>query len=174
MHRYGAERLLVLGPERDRHLMLSSMPAEITRSVSALLPGNSGDAPSPHEVLELVQGELERIHARDAAELLDNIAEHGVRGLQSCLTALQEGRLYRLVVPASLDAKVYVDPQTRYVSAKKHQAFQLSDDAPEQFDLSSSLPELGERWGAEVEFVSGEQERRVLEEFEGMGGLARW
>jgi hypothetical protein len=154
--------------------MLSAMPTEIAHSVCSLLPGNSGVVPSPHEVVALVRGEIERIHAQDATDLLDSIAEHGVRGLQSCLTALQEGRLYRLAVPASLDAKVWVDPQTKYVSAKKQQAAQLSDEAPQQCDLSSSLPELVETWGAELEFVSGERERRVLEEFGGMGGLTRW
>ena len=174
LRQYSIDRVLVLGPDRDRHLMLSSMPRQVSKCVGALLPSTTGEVPSPRQVLELAQPTIEALEAERDAELLDAIADRGVRGLEPCLVALQEGRLHKLAVPMSLSKPAYIDPETEYVTAQKKEASTLSAGAAQSVDLSIKLPELAEKWGAHLEFVSGEQERRVLEEFGGMGGLSRW
>src|SRR5690606_23663075 len=125
-------------------------------------------------ILELVQPKISELEAQRDAQLLDSIAERGVRGLNECLEALQEGRLHQLAVPRSLSQTAYMDPQTEYVSAQRKRAAALSDEAVEKVELSALLPELAQRWGANIQFVSGQAEPRVLEEFGGLGGLARW
>ena len=168
------ERVLVVGPERERHLMLASMPQEMSKHVHALMPGLDGEDPTPRRVLELVQPKISELEAERDDQLLDAIAERGVRGMNECLEALQAGRLHQLAVPLSLSQTAYLDPQTEYVSAHRSEAAALSEQAVEKVDLSILLPELAERWGAHIEFVTGTAERRVLEEFGGLGGLARW
>src|SRR5690606_23256507 len=93
------DRVIVIGPDRDRHLMLASMPQGLSKHVCALMPGLDGDQPTPRRILELVQPKISELEAQRDAQLLDSIAERGVRGLNECLEALQEGRLHQLAVP---------------------------------------------------------------------------
>jgi hypothetical protein len=72
-----------------------------------------------------------------------------------------------------LEATAYVDPRTGYVTAKESAAM-LADEAPVPVDLATKLPELAERWGTEIRFVSGEPERRLISEFDSMAGASRW
>lgn len=174
LQQYEVERVLVLGPERDRHLFVAAMPHELSKRVAALLPSSDGKVPAPHEVLTLVGSKIEELEAQGDAQLLDTIADRGVLGVEECLVALQEGRVHQLAVPVSLTHTAYLDPTTEYVTAKKQQAAALGEQQAEAIDLAAKLPELAEKWGAQIEFVTGEQERRVLDEFGGLGGLKRW
>lgn len=174
LQQHAIERVLIAGPERDRHLMQASMPSEIAKHVSALIPGLDGEEPAPHRVLQLAQAKIEELEAARDVELVNAIAERGVQGVEQCLEALQAGRLHQLAVPLSWSQEAYVDPQTEYVTAKRQKAAALNGNGVQKVDLSVLLPELAEKWGAHLEFVRGEAERRVIDEFGGLGGLARW
>lgn len=166
--------ILVFGPERDRHLMHASMPGLVAKHVTALLPGTERGLPESSAVVGLVEPNIAGLGEERGAELLDAIAERGVRGLEESLAALQEGRLHRLAVPTSLSVSAYRDERTDYVTTRKRDASTLGDGDATEVDLASVLPELAEKWGARLEYSSGEQEQRLLEDFGGLAGLRRW
>ncbi len=101
LEQHEIERLLVMGPERDRHLMQSCLPPQVAKHVVGLLLSSDGQLPQPRRVLELVQQKLDEQEAERDAHLLDIIGERGVKGMAACLAALQEGRLRQLVVPTT-------------------------------------------------------------------------
>lgn len=174
MDEHSIERMILLGPDRNRHTFLAELPGDLAKCVCALLPSTEGKVPAPRRVVELVQESIERIEQEQDGQLVDAIVERGVRGLESCLRALQEGRLYRLAVPQTLERQVFVDPVTNYVSLDEKEAAGLSGKSPKRTELSQKLPELAESFGVHLEFVNGDQERRVVDELGGMGGLGRW
>lgn len=174
LQEHAVERVLIMGPERDRHLMLGCMPSPVAKRVVGMLPSSDGQLPEPHRILELVKETLVEQEAELGAALLDAIAEHGIRGMAPCLAALQEGRLRQLVAPVGLSQRAYCEPSTGYVSLERADVEALTDSNAEEVDLAVKLPQLAEQWGAELQFVHGEHEQRVVEEFGGMGGLLRW
>lgn len=174
LQEHGVERVLVMGPERDRHLMFACLPPQVTSRVVGMLPSSDGQLPAPHQIVDLVHQTLVDREAEQGVRLLDTIAERGVWGVSKCLTALQEGRLRLLVVPKTQNGYAYCDPNTGYVSLEKEQVDALGVAPAEEVDLSVKLPQLAEQWGAELQFVSGDVEKRIFEEFDGMGGLVRW
>lgn len=165
--------LMLIGPERERHLMLSAMPDQLSKRVSVLLRRTRAGAPSSSEVLQLEEEARGDIDAQREDDLLSAIAERGVLGLEPCLAALQEGRLHRLAVPASLRSSAYLERRTDYVTTHEPTAKKLGGEI-EEVDLASRLPELAEKWGARIELLRGEQERKLVEELGGLGGLRRW
>lgn len=166
--------LIVLGPERDRHLLVSCLADDLARRVRHVGAGINSGVPTSMEVAAHVRTIVEALEAERQGEVLDAIAERGVRGVDECLKALQLGRLRQLVVPRSLDIGAYLDPETNQVQAVNGSESAPATQGAERVDLTISLPEIAEQAGADIQFVSGACERRLVEEFGGMAGLARW
>src|SRR5690606_42095258 len=74
----------------------------------------------------------------------------------------------------SLDRDLFVDQATGYVSCREAEAKSSDAHLVGKVRLADSLPELAERWGAEVTFMHGEDERTLIDKFGGMGALLRW
>jgi hypothetical protein len=87
---------------------------------------------------------------------------------------LQMGRLHLLLAPWRLERAVWrcasgavaVDPEAA-------QAF-CPGQLVKQVRLQDLLPDLAVAHGARLEFVQGDAETRLLQEFGGLAGLARW
>ena len=106
--------------------------------------------------------------------LLDQIAEKGLRGLSEVLQALQEGRIYSVVVPRFTQAKVWRCPEPSFVYPSLEAAQKLCPSEAKELSLLQVLPELCESLGMELEFVHGQAAERLESEFGGLAGLPRF
>lgn len=168
-------RLILLGPREYVHLFEGLLPGPLQDRVAARLPSlPSGDV-SAHEVLEKVRPAMEAIEGEAEEALLVRVREEGHWGLERCLRELQQGQLYALVVPWTIDRDVYVDLVTGYVDTEPARLGPHNGQAQvETKRLHEVLPDLAMSFGARVEFVRGDRGDRLLCEFGGMGALPRW
>lgn len=168
--------LVLMGPEADTHALLAALPQQLAGLVVSLVAGPSSPKASAHEIFERVRPTLQELGNQERAALLDQIRERGIWGLDACLHALQEGRLYTVAVPEALHQEVYIETGSSYVSLDEDECKGLITNGGEveKVDLADKLPELAESWGARIEFIRGDAEQRLIEEFGGMGGLKRW
>lgn len=167
-------RVIVIGATPAARGVLSWLPAAVKERVVAVLPGIPEEpAPAP-KVLEHVRETIAKTERDQECELLSLIQERGISGVAECLRALQEGRLYKVAYPQALHQDVFCDTRTNYVTLREEDARALSRDGLVTVDLAQKLPSLVEAWGASVEFVGGDAERKLVEELGGMGGLTRW
>jgi peptide subunit release factor 1 (eRF1) len=170
------QKLVVMGPDGDTHGLRDALPPQLADRVASVVPGPSSPKASAHEILERVRPTLQELGARARAELLDQIRERGVWGLDACLHALQEGRLHIVAVPEALHQQVYMETGSSYVSIDEDECKKRVNNGGrvEKIDLADKLPELAETWGARIEFIGGAAEDRLVQEFGGMAGLKRW
>ena len=106
--------------------------------------------------------------------MLDQIAEKGLRGLSEVLQALQEGRIYQLVVPRFTQARVWRCSQPAFVYPSQAAAQQLCASEISELGLLQVLPELCAAQGVGLEFVHGEAAERLENDFGGLAGLPRF
>jgi peptide subunit release factor 1 (eRF1) len=176
MAEHDIKQLVFMGPDGDTHGLLAAMPRELAGRVAMIAAGPSSSKASAHEILERIRPTLEELADRERTELLDQIRERGVWGLDACLHALQEGRLHVVAVPGALHQEVYLETESNYVSLDEDECKRLVSNGGtvEKVDLAEKLPGLAETWGARLEFIRGDAEDRLVEEFGGMAGLKRW
>ncbi len=163
-----AERLIVLGPERDRGLFESCLSTSIRRGVAASEPGLPNAEAPPAEVLERLRPVVERVEAERTRRLIDRVLDEGARGTTRCLAELQQGRVHTVVAPWTLDDEVY-EAHDGYVTMKADDA-----DGARRVTLKERLPDLAQAYGARLTIARGENEQRLIGEVGGMGGLLRW
>jgi hypothetical protein len=121
--------------------------------------------------VEAVLVELERTAE---VELLERILEApGLWGVDPVLDALQLGRVQHWVVPWALEARIWRCPREGFVAATEETARILCEH-PEEVALRAHVLDLSARFGARLELVRGEAERRLLDELGGMAALLRW
>jgi peptide subunit release factor 1 (eRF1) len=125
-------------------------------------------------VLKKVQPAVtESVRAHELA-LIQEVREAGRWTVPTVLLDLQMGRLHLLVVPWRTESVVWrcasgpVAADTETV-----QAFCPGQEV-KQVQLQDLLPDLAAAHGARLEFVQGEAEAMLLQEFGGLAGLARW
>jgi peptide subunit release factor 1 (eRF1) len=174
MSERGLERAILMGPERDRYALLSVLPNAVAERVKALLPSTNGSLPDSKDIVSLVGPKIAQLEAERKGELLDAVRETGVVGVEKTLRALQDGRAHKVVVARSLTQPVYIDAKTDYATTNKIEARSLGDRDVVPVDLMECLPNLAERWGAQVEFITGASERKLIDELSGIGALLRW
>lgn len=179
-------RLILLGPDEYVHLFEKVLPQGLKQRVVARLSSLPSPDLSAHEVLKKVRPTIEEVEARAEEELLARIREEGHWGFERCLSELQQGQLYTLVVPWGIDREVWVDRGTGYVSTspaklsadgeQRREAVPDGEavDGLEARPLRDVLPDLALAFGARVEFVRGDRSERLLDEFGGMAALPRW
>jgi len=83
------------------------------------------------------------------------------------------GRVQLWVLPWAMDLKVWRCPQDGFVAASRETAAELCA-RPEEVALRDHVWTLAGDYGADLEFVRGEAERRLLEEMGGMAAVPRW
>lgn len=171
------ERLVLFGPNNCTRDFANALPRTLRDRVVATLPSLTSPAASPGEVRKRFEEVAESIEREQEAQLLARIREEGLTGTARCLEALQENRLYVLAVPWALDTTVYRDAATGYAAATPTAVHRRSTDgAPDvrEVPLHDLLPELAAAYGARLELMRGDNQRRLKDELGGMGGLTRW
>ena len=168
------ERLLLAGTTEAR----VSLKRELPNDLEKLLCGEfvvPGDA-SPAVVFEAAKQALVLVEVTDENTLLEQVREHGVRGLAETLKAVQEGRIYQLLVPGDGSSlNVWRDTEG-YVFGEYPEQGQstLTGFSIEGKSLRDVLPELRERFGLRTRFLAGEHAQELESEMGGLAGLARY
>ncbi len=169
----GIQRVLLMGPEEDTKYFATFLPKAMSERVVAHLPAPDHPRAAPGEVLLRVRPVLERIEREEEAKLLDRIREEGIWGAERVLDALMIGRVYLWVLPWRTDLEVHYCPAERFAAASREAARAVCAE-PERRPLKDLVADLAEAYGARLEFVRGEAEQRLTDEFGGMAGLVRW
>lgn len=175
LERLGAERLILMGVPEETHYFEQLLPRAVRERVAAHLPLPAGGSKvDPSEVLRRSEEAIERIERSKEAELLDRVREEGLWGKGAVLEALQEGRVYVLVMPWRPEGEVWRCPDTGYAALEREQAEAVCPEGAKPADLAETLVELAGLFGARVEFVRGDNADRLEREFGGLAGLKRW
>ncbi len=169
----GIQRVILMGPEEDTKYFSTFLPKAMGERVVAHLPAPDHPRVAPGEVLLRVRPAIERIEREEEYKLLDRIREEGIWGAEKVLSALHEGRVYLWVLPWRLDLEVYYCPEEKFAALSEAKARAVCA-APERRPLKDLVDELAAVYGARLEFVRGEAEKRLTTEFGGMAGLVRW
>ncbi len=169
----GIARLILMGPEEDTRYFESFLPKGFPAEVVARLPSPGHPRVSPGEVLVRVRPAIEAIEREEEKRLLARVREEGIWGADRVLDALMVGRVYLWVLPWTLDREVFYCPEERFAAAELEAARAVCP-APEKRKLKDLVADLAEAYGARLEFVRGEAERWLTDEFGGMAGLVRW
>jgi Bacterial archaeo-eukaryotic release factor family 10 len=167
------ECLLLAGPIEAR----AGFKSELTPSLSQVLFGEfacPSNASAAH-VLEVAGETLAKAELEFGAKLIEQSQEHGVHGLNQTLTAIQEGRVYRVLVPDDGSSlKVWQDGMG-YVYGEYPAQGQSGLDgwAVTAKTLYDVLPELRKDYGVRVDFLHEHNAKRLLE-LGGLAGLTRF
>ena len=178
------ERLLIAGPPEAR----AALRAELTPGLRQLLPaGPEGERAHAGEfavagdvtasaVFKAATGALEL--AEDDAELtlLSEIRERGVRGPAETLQAAQEGRVALLLVGGDgSEIPVWQDTTGYVFGALPDDGLSPLDGlAMQETSFRAVLPELRERFGLRVRFLSAQQTTKLGTEMGGLAGQLRY
>jgi peptide subunit release factor 1 (eRF1) len=168
----GFTRLLLMGPEEHTKLFLGYLPKRLKEKVVAELPSLPHPGASPGEVLKRLEPVLEEVERQAEVRLLEELEEAYPKAAfgPEVLARVQEGRVELWVLPWHLEKEVYACDGL-YL-AEEAQALAYCQN-PEKKPLAVVLPELAAGYAAQLEFVRGEAEKRLLERG-GMAALLRW
>ncbi len=169
----GIQRLILMGPWEDTKYFESFLPRALTERVIVHLASPGHSHASLSEILAHVRPAIERMEREEENRLLDRVREEGIWGTGPMLDALMIGRVYLWVLPWYLETEVFYCPEEHF-AAVNLEAARAVCSAPEQRKLKDLVADLAEAYGAQIEFVRGEAEDRLLQEFGGMAGLVRW
>jgi peptide subunit release factor 1 (eRF1) len=174
--REGVKRLIVAGPRERTAEFRRTLPNELKNWVVA----------EEHVDLGLPEGELlDRLEAvRERAEherqknLLDEIRESGVRGLDETVAALQEeNRVYHLAALWELEAEIrWCDNDQLAIRDATREECPFCGQKTRVRPLTDVLIDLAAARGARLDFMRGENENTdtLRDEFGGIAGLTRF
>jgi Bacterial archaeo-eukaryotic release factor family 10 len=169
----GFEHLLIAGPPEMR----TSLTAELTSDLKGALVGTfhvPGDATAA-SVLEAAQSALKAAEQNAEEAALEATRERGVRGLETTLSAVQEGGVYELLVAGDgSNLPVWRDEQGYVFGVYPAQGISpLTGLGVEGKTLRDVLGELRERFGLRVRFLRGDLAHQLETEMGGLAGLQR-
>lgn len=170
----GIERVIISGTAASIAPFKQAMTDGLAkRLVDEIQPPTNPDG-AASEWLPLVSGVIARVEGEQESALLDEIAESGVTGLHDSLSLLQDHRLRTVVAPWVLETTVVRAADGRIATSSEEAKVMSPGQAVEEVRLLEVLPELVERSGAVLEFVAGDAEVRLQQEFGGLAGLKRY
>jgi peptide subunit release factor 1 (eRF1) len=130
------------------------------------------------ELLDRLEAIRERAEREREKELLDEIRERGVRGLDETIVALQEeNRVYHLAVLWELEGEIrWCDNDQLAVRDMTAQECSFCGEQTRVRALADVLMDLAAARGARLDFVRGENENTdtLRNEFGGIAGLTRF
>lgn len=169
------KRLILLGPdEQTKHFAQF-----LSKSVRNIIISFAGDLPvqdsSPARIYEKINPIIENLERDYEKSLVDEIEKSNyVSGIENTLEALQNGRVYSLIVPWKLNVKVW-SGENGYISTSEEKIKTLcGSDGIINFDLRNIIIDLAINFGARLEFVRGEAEEMLMKKYDGLVGLLRW
>lgn len=174
--REGVRRLILAGPKERTSEFREKLPEDVEKYVIA----------EEHVPLGAKEGEildrLEEIRAKaeyeQGKELLAEVRERGVRGLDETITALQEeNRVHHLLVLWELDGEVrWSEGESLIIQDVTQEESPYSGEETRVRSLTNALMDLAVSRGARISFFRGENENAdtLREEFGGVAGLTRF
>lgn len=168
-------RLVLMGPEEETRFFEQYLSRNLRQRVVAHVSDIPTPGPSAAQVLEKVAPALEAAERAREQVLLDTVQnEPGVWGLEPTLEALQMGRVSVLVAAWSLEARIWCCPDGWVGGTPERARTFCPAQEPREVALRSVIVDLAENFGTRLEFVRGEAEQRLIEQFGGLAGLLRW
>ena len=171
------ERLIVAGPVKAVSHFRELLPKPLAAVYAGEFPVEAS-APVA-QVLAAAIPCLEQANLTADRKRLDLARETGVRGPEATLVAVQEGRVFELLV--ANDARyLNVWRDTDLDSGMILATFPTNGQAPvsgqpvEALTLRDVLPDLRERYGLKVNYLTGDNAETLLGEFGGLAGLTRY
>ena len=174
--REGVRRLIVAGPKEVTSGFRDALPNELKDRVVAEERVDLG-APEG-EILDRLEEARERAEHERRRQLLDEIRESGVRGLETTIKALQEeNRVYHLAVLWELEGEVrWSDTDGLAILDITKEESPFSGEPTRVRPLTDVLVDLAAARGARLDFMLGENENTdtLRDEFGGIAGLTRF
>jgi peptide subunit release factor 1 (eRF1) len=174
--REGVQRLILAGPRERTAEFRRTLPNELQNRVVAEEHVDLGAPES--ELLDRLEAVRERAERERQKELLDEIRESGVRGLDETVAALQEeNRVYHLAALWELDAEIrWCDYDQLAIREATRKECPFCGQQTRVRPLTDVLVDLAAARGARVDFMRGENENTdtLRDEFGGVAGLTRF
>jgi hypothetical protein len=174
--REGVQRLILAGPRERTAEFRRTLPNELHDRVVAEEHLEVG---GPEGVLlDRLETVRERAEYEREKELLDEIRESGIRGLDETVAALQEeNRVYHLAVLWELDAEIcWCDNDQLAIRDATREECPFCGQQTRVRPLTDVLVDLAAARGARLDFMRGENENTdtLRDEFGGIAGLTRF
>jgi peptide subunit release factor 1 (eRF1) len=174
--REGVQRLILAGPHERTAEFRRTLPNELHDRIVA---EEHLDVGAPEgELLDRLEAVRERAEYEREKELLDEIRESGVRGLDETVAALQEeNRVYHLAVLWELDAEIrWCDNDQLAIREATREKCPFCGQQTRVRPLTDVLVDLAAARGARLDFMLGENENTDIlrDEFGGIAGLTRF
>jgi hypothetical protein len=173
--REGVQRLILAGPKERTSDLRSRLPQDVAGRVVAE-ENVSLDAPDG-DILDHLEEVRERSEHERAGELLAEIRESGVSGLERTVEALQvENRVHHLALLWDLEGEIRYSDDDQMAVQDITQTESPSGAETRVRPLVDVLLDLAATRGARVDFLRGEDEHTVTlrDEFGGVAGLTRF
>jgi len=172
----GVRRLILAGPRERTAEFRRTLPTELQELVVA---EGHVDLGSPEgELLDRLEAVRERAEHEREKELLDEIRESGVRGLDATVAALQEeNRVYHLAALWELETEIrWCDNDQLAIREITSEECPFCGRKTRARPLTDVLIDLATARGARLDFILGENENTdtLREEFGGIAGLTRF
>lgn len=167
------ERLLIAGPPE----VVSSLSDALPSSLKTVLAGTfhaPGDA-TPAHVLEQAAPALRAAESDASDAAVEAALNGGTHGAEQTLNAVQEGRVFELLVEGDgSSVEVWTDAQGYVYGAYPAQGISpLTGLGVAGTTLREVLSDLRTRFGVRVRFLSGDPARRLIGQLGGLAGLPR-
>jgi hypothetical protein len=174
---HAIDAVLLLGTAHNRQLFMTVAPATLLDKVIGTGPALPQQSARPAQILAAVREQLDEHLRERKLELLAKLHEHGVTGLDDCLSKLQRGQLQLLFVPWDLEGELFVELETGHVASSPGQARALggaSNARVVPVPARSKLIELADLHSTEIEFVRAGSASSPLDAIRGVAGIPRW
>jgi hypothetical protein len=173
--------IVLLGTPHIRELFEDVAPRSLIAKLIATAPGVPRLDARPAQILAGVRDLIDEHQRKSKLALATKLSEHGVVGLDDCLTKLQRGQLRTIFVPWDLRTDLFVELDTGWVASSPGQARALSGACNARVapvGAVSKLVELADRHSTDVEFIrSGRSDSPSPSPFDAIqavAGLPRW
>ncbi len=171
-NKIGISRIVLMGEKYQTSFFEKYLSKNIRKKIVGHVgnPKNIKD-PSPKEILNKVLPILEEAERKEEMELLNKVKYKGIYGLEKVLEALQTGQVFLLIVPWNLKIEVWMCDEG-WIAPKKENLAGICNDV-KKVQLKKIIFDIARDFGARLEFVSGEPEDKLIEEFDGIAALLR-
>ncbi len=171
-NKIGISRIVLMGEKYQTSFFEKYLSKNIRKKIVGHVgnPKNIKD-PSPKEILNKVLPILEEAERKEEMELLNKVKYKGIYGLEKVLEALQTGQVFLLIVPWNLKIEVWMCDEG-WIAPKKENLAGICKNV-KKVQLKKIIFDIARDFGARLEFVSGEPEEKLIEEFDGIAALLR-
>lgn len=179
MKEHGLKHLVLVGPVARLAEFRAEIPGTAPYTVIGETNVEVGTGGAPEQMLlERLIPLLDAFGQEEEARLMERLQEQGVMEMERVLEMVQRGQVYVLAIPGD-GSQVHLlrshNREVPYFTGRKDVAHSPLDGSPmERVTLEELLPELQALYGLEVRRVHGEHAERLVKEYGGLAGLARY